>query len=78
MYINEKIKEDFISLGNHIKNLRNIRKLTVKELSLKTGISARYLQKIEKGIAYGVLFDKHLCKIANSLQVKISELLNFK
>ena len=78
MKIDEELKKDFILLGKRIKNLREERKFTIKDISLKTGIRIQYLQKIEKGIAYGVLIDKHLLKIAIVLQVKMSELLNYK
>lgn len=78
MKIDEELKQDFILLGKRIKNLREERKFTIKDVSLKTGIRIQYLQKIEKGIAYGVLIDKHLLKIAIVLQVKMSELLNYK
>lgn len=78
MKIDEELKQDFILLGKRIKNLREEKKFTIKDVSLKTGIRIQYLQKIEKGIAYGVLIDKHLLKIAIVLQVKMSELLNYK
>ena len=78
MNITEELKQDFILLGKHIKNLREEKRLTLKDVSLKTGIRVQYLDKIEKGIAYGVLIDKHLLKIAIILQVKMSELLNYK
>ena len=78
MNIKESVKQDFILLGKHIKNLREERSLTLKDVSLKTGIRVQYLDKMESGIAYGVLIDKHLLKIAIILQVKMSELLNYK
>ena len=78
MNINEELKQDFILLGKHVKNMREERKLTLKDVSVKTGIRVQYLDKIEKGIAYGVLIDKHLLKIAIVLKVKMSELLNYK
>ena len=78
MNIDEKLKQDFILLGKHVKNLREEKRLTLKDVSVKTGIRVQYLDKIEKGIAYGVLIDKHLLKIAIVLQVKMSELLNYK
>ena len=78
MKINEELKQDFILLGKHVKNLREEKRLTLKDVSVKTGIRVQYLDKIEKGIAYGVLIDKHLLKIAIVLQVKMSELLNYK
>ena len=78
MKINEELKQDFILLGKHVKKLREERRLTLKDVSVKTGIRVQYLQKIENGIAYGVLIDKHLLKIAIALQVKMSELLNYE
>lgn len=78
MKIDEELKQDFILLGKRIRKLREEKSLTIKDVSLKTGIRIQYLQKIEKGIAYGVLIDKHLLKIAIVLQVKMSELLNYK
>lgn len=77
MNINEKEKKDFILLGNHIKKLREKRNLTIKDISVKTGIRVEYLQKIEKGLAYGVLIYKHLFKIAMVLQVEMFELFDF-
>jgi len=77
MNIKESVKQDFILLGKHIKKLRESEGLSIKELSLKTGISTQYLQKIEKGVAYGLLFDRHLLKIATALNVKMQELFSF-
>ena len=54
MNIDEKIKQDFILLGQHIRKLREEKNLTIKELSQKTGIRPQYLQKIEAGLAYGL------------------------
>ena len=78
MRINEQMKEVFTSLGLNIKNLREKQKVSLQELSLKTGIRKEYLEKIEKGTAYGVLVEKHLFVIANTLNVKLSELLNYE
>ena len=49
MRINEQMKEVFTSLGLNIKNLREKQKVSLQELSLKTGIRKEYLEKIEKG-----------------------------
>ena len=65
-------------LGLHIRKLREERKLTIKELAEKTGLRLQYLQKIEKGTAYGVLIDKHLVQIAKVFEIKLSELFGFK
>ncbi len=78
MKINEKLKQEFMLLGKHIKKIREERNLTLKEVSLKTGIRVQYLQKIENGLAYGVLIQKHLLKIAKAFQVKPSELFNYE
>ena len=78
MKIDENLKQDFILLGLHIKDLREKRNITIKELSKNTNIKPEYLKKIEKGMAYGVLIDKHLIKIATVFQIKLSEMFDFK
>ncbi len=56
-------------IGQEIKKLREERKLTLKELSVKTGIKEKYLNKIEKGqIDYPL--DK-LLFIAEALNVEL-------
>ena len=78
MNIDEKLKQDFILLGKHIKKLREERNLTIEELSEKTGLRAQYLQKIEAGLAYGVMIEKHLVPLAKVFKVKFHELFDFK
>ncbi len=78
MKINDKLKQEFILLGKHIRKLREERNLTLKEVSLKTGIRVQYLQKIENGLAYGVLIQKHLLKIAEAFQVKPFKLFDYE
>ena len=78
MNIDEKIKQDFILFGQHIKKLRKERSLTIDEISQKTGIRPQYLQKIEAGIAYRVMLEKHLVPLAKVFKTKISELFDFK
>lgn len=63
-------------LGKRIQNLREEKQITIKEMSEQTGIRKEYLKKIEQGKAYGVALDKHLIKIANVLQIKMSILLD--
>ena len=70
----EEIKSQFIQLGQNIKTMREEKKITIQEISEKTGIRVEYLKKIENGTAYGILIDKHLSRIANALRVKLSEL----
>ena len=77
MNIDEKIKQDFVKLGLHIQNLRKERNITLHELSEKTGIRVKYLQKIENGIAFGILIDRHLLKIAIALNVHFYQLFDF-
>lgn len=76
MNISEKIKAAFKQLGKHIQMLREERNISIKELSERTGIRKEYLKKIENGIAYGVILDKHLLKIAKELKVRLSELFD--
>ena len=73
----EKIKITFIQIGQHVQKLREERNMSIKELSEKTGIRKEYLRKIEQGIAYGVLLEKHFSKIANAFNLKLSELFNY-
>ena len=76
MNINEKVKQDFMLLGQRIKKLREERNLTIKETSQKTGIRPQYLQKIEAGLAYGVMIEKHLVPLAKVFKVKFHELFD--
>ena len=73
--------ENFIiicqKLGEKIKNIRIKKQITIKNMSDSTGISAKYLQKIEDGKAFGVLIERHLFKIANVLNIKLHDLLDF-
>ena len=78
MNINEKVKQDFMLLGQNIRKLREERNLTIKETSQKTGIRPQYLQKIEAGLAYGVMIEKHLVPLAKVFKVKFNELFDFK
>lgn len=77
MNIDEKIILQFEKLGIRIKEFRENRNLTIKELSQKTGIRTEYLRKIESGKAFGILFEKHIVKIAKGMNVKISELFDY-
>ena len=53
------------------------RNLTINELAETTRIRKEYLKKIEEGKAYGMQYEKHLLKIAKSLNTKLSVLLKF-
>lgn len=73
----EHFLQTCIKLGKHIQNLREERQISIREMSEKTGIRKEYLRKIELGKAYGVSLDRHLLKIAQTLNVKIIVLLDF-
>lgn len=77
MEITEEFKKDLILLGTHIEKLRKERKITIKEIAQRTGLRTQYIRKIEQGTAYGVLLDKHLAKIADVLEVKLSVIFSF-
>ena len=76
MEYNESFIKTCEKLGKRIQNLREEKQITIKEMSEQTGIRKEYLKKIEQGKAYGVALDKHLIKIANVLQIKMSVLLD--
>ena len=64
-------------LGNSIRNKREQKQISIKEMSTLTGIRTEYLRKIEFGTAYGIMFEKHLLKIANAMHLKLFELFDF-
>ena len=77
MNVDKKLAIAFRQLGLHIKNLREERDISIKELSKKTGIREEYLTKIENGTAYGVMLERHLAKIAKVFEIKFSQLFEF-
>ena len=78
MKYDEKFITTCIKLGQNIKNKRENRQITIKQLSKITGIRKEYLNKIELGTAYGVMMDKHLLKISAALKVKLVDLFDFE
>ena len=78
MYRSEHAQRCCILIGQHIKNLREERNITLKEMSQKTGIRVEYLKRIEAGIAYRLKIAPHLVLIANALKVTVGELFSFK
>ena len=74
MNLDEIIKQDLKKLGKRIKKIREERKILFADMSYRTRIRPYYLKKIENGTAYGVLLNRHLLKIANALDVKLSYL----
>ena len=63
-------------LGKRINKLRKQQKISIEELSNRTGIRTVYLKKIENGEAFGVKIDSHLLKIAEKLNIKAHELFD--
>ncbi len=74
MQYNKIIKQEFKNLGKNIQILREKKNISLLEMAYKTGIRKEYLQKIENGIAYGVLMERHLLRIADALDVSIVNL----
>ncbi len=75
MNIDDKYKKKFLLLGKRIKELRESQNLSQKEFSEKSGLSIKYIKKIESGLAYGIGFQKHMFKIAFALNTKIEEII---
>lgn len=67
--------EKLLQLGNHIKNLRKNKKLTLEALCYKNGLEPSTISRIEKGIVEPKYIT--LLKLAEAYQMTISELLNF-
>ena len=68
--------EIYKSIGKRIKFIRESKGLTQEKLAEKSGLSLDYIGKIEVNINRPGL--KSLIKIAEALEVHISELFNFK
>jgi transcriptional regulator with XRE-family HTH domain len=60
-------------LGIRIRYLRKVRKLSIEELAFKSGVNKNYLGDLERGTRNPTL--KILEKIANGLQITLSDLL---
>ena len=73
----DKYEKSFKLIGKRIKSLRENQNISIKELSVMTKISVKYLTKIENGLAFGMCINKHLLKISNALNLKISDLFEF-
>jgi len=65
-------KSIYKTIGNNIKLFRRKEKLTLNELSKKTGISPSFLSNIESGLKQPTLLT--LEKIANALKINITSL----
>lgn len=69
-------KDFYAKLGRRIKVLREKAHLTQEKLAEKCGISLDYLGKIEVNINKPGL--KTILKLANSLDVEVKDLFDFK
>lgn len=78
MQISDSIIIVFKLLGMHIKRLREERNISLQELSEKTNIRKEYLNRIENGNAYSIKLNTHLVKIAKVMNVKLSDLIDYK
>lgn len=69
--------EDLLKLGNHIKNLRLDKKLTIRMLCYNKGLGLEpsTISRIEQGIVDPKYLT--LLKIAEALDIEIKDLLNF-
>lgn len=74
MDMDEKKVRLFKTIGKNIKNVREEKGITRKEVSEKINIRKEYLKKIENGECSGLTAD-HLFKIANALNVEAKDLV---
>ncbi len=66
---NEECGNEFEIFGNNVKKYRESKGLSIKELSDKTGITERYLTRIEQGIARRVNVS-HIFILAEGLKIQ--------
>ena len=62
-----------MKLGDRLKELRNEKDITLKQLETKTGISLPYLSEIEREVSYPTV--KVLNKIASFYKLTLAELM---
>lgn len=70
---NNDIIDNSVIIGDRIRFFRQNKKLTLKELSLKAGLSISFLSDIENGRRLPSL--ENLSKIAEALDVSLSDLV---
>ena len=66
MLTEKEFEQRLVLRGNRVKELRQQKKLTRQELSVKSGISSKYLKIIEDGQAKNYLNDSKV-KLTSSL-----------
>jgi transcriptional regulator with XRE-family HTH domain len=69
-------KQLLVALGDHIKQLRKQINLSQEKLAFVCGLDRTYVGSVERGERNISIIN--LKKIADALQVELSELLNFK
>lgn len=72
-YMINLIEDDFMTIGERIKEIRTEKGLTQKELSEKSGVSYQMIGQYEKSDSN--LQISTLLKIANALNVKITDII---
>ncbi|OXA77903.1 hypothetical protein B0A58_05080, partial [Flavobacterium branchiophilum NBRC 15030 = ATCC 35035] len=77
--MNDKLQnsdiEFLVSLGNHIKHIRKLKKISQTEIAYRCGFEKSNYNTIEAGKRNPTIIT--LLKIANALEVSLEELLNF-
>lgn len=74
---NTTFEQRMVLLGNRLKEIRQQKNITINELSKKSGLSARYIKKIENGQAFNINI-RHVYLLYTSLElVSIYDLLYF-
>lgn len=74
---NITFEQRLVLLGNRIKELRQQKNLTIRQLSQKSGINSKYLKIIENGQAFGVTTN-HLDRLCKGLNLSsINDILYF-
>ncbi|MBA3723950.1 MAG: helix-turn-helix transcriptional regulator [Candidatus Levybacteria bacterium] len=64
-----------VKFGNHLRKLREDRRLTQEELADKAGMHFTYIGQIERGLRNPSLVNLH--KIAKALRISAGQLLPF-
>ena len=63
-------------LGENIKKYRELKEMKQIDLAVSLGFSGEYICRVERGQKYMSL--RKLFKLADVLEVKISDLMNFE
>ena len=66
---------ELLILGNHVKELRKSRKLTLENLCYKNGLEPSTIARIEKGLVEPKYLT--LLKLAKAFNLKLKDLLDF-